>query len=212
MSIAKITNTGSFEAVNADESAALDAHSVPGDTPKADGVAPKPFANKTVSVLTKGIKLGFSLAVKASLQIAKFTAIVALKVGRALAGAIKNAYDHKASGNTIDIKPKRLLDRKPTSVKQPKPEQKNLAFALRDGGQALNKSKAAQKDRSDIAALERRAKALKQDDVESGGDRNQDYTNFEHSSSTLSANANLTAKDRKDISELEKRLNELKKP
>ena len=39
----------------------------------------------------------------------------------------------------------------------------------------------------------------------------QDYTNFEKSGSTLSANANLSAKDKKDIAELERRLSDLKK-
>ena len=64
----------------------------------------------------------------------------------------------------------------------------------------------------EIAALERRAKALKQDDVSPAKKPNQDYTNFEKSGSTLSANANLSPTDKQDIAELEKRLIELKKP
>jgi len=179
---------------------------------KADSVALKPFLNKTVSVLTKGIKLGLSLAIKGSLNVAKFTVLSALKVGQALIAAIKAANENNKTTHELVVTPKALKSRNPTKVSDIKEAQRNLALAIRNGKAAVDRQKAAQKDRREIAALERRARALKRDDVSPAKRPNQDYTNFERSGSTLSANAKLTAQDKQDIAALEKRLNELKKP
>ena len=179
---------------------------------EADSVSLKPFLSKTVSVLTKGIKLGLSLVVKGSLKIAKFTAIAALKVGKAFVSAVKTASENKKTAEAQGAQPKALTKRSPTKVSEVKEAQRNLALAIREGKATIEKQRAIQRDRQDIAALERRAKALKQDDVSPAKKPNQDYTNFEKSGSTLSANANLSPKDKQDIAELEKRLNALKKP
>ncbi len=179
---------------------------------QADSVALKPFLSKTVSVLSKGIKLGVSLAIKGSLKIAKFTAVAALKVGKAFVAAVKAASENKKTAEAQGVQPKALAKRSPTRVGELKEAQRNLALAIREGKATIDKQRALQKDRRDIAALERRAKALKQDDVSPAKKPNQDYTNFEKSGSTLSANANLSPKDKQDIAELEKRLNALKKP
>ena len=179
---------------------------------EADGVALKPFLSKTVSVLTKGIKLGVSLAVKGSLKIAKFTAVAALKVGKAFVAAVKAASENKKTIEAQGVQPKALAKRSPTKVSELNEAQKNLALAIRDGKATIAKQRTLQKDRRDIAALERRAKALKQEDASPAKKPNQDYTNFEKSGSTLSANANLSPKDKQDIAELEKRLNALKRP
>jgi hypothetical protein len=181
-------------------------------TAQADRVALKPFLSKTVSVLTQGIKLGLSLAIKGSLKIAKFTAVAALKVGKAFVDAVKAASENKKTTEAQGVLPKALAKRTPTKVNELKEAQKNLALAIRDGKATIERQRALQKDRRDIAALERRAKALKQDDPSPAKKPNQDYTNFEKSGSTLSANANLSPKDKQDIAELEKRLSELKKP
>lgn len=181
-------------------------------TAKADGVSLKPFLSKTVSVLTQGIKLGVSLAIKGSLKIAKFTAVAALKVGKAFVAAVKTASENKKTAEAQGAQPKALAKRSPAKVSELKEAQRNLALAIRDGKATIEKQRALQKDRREIAALERRAKALKQEDVSPAKKPNQDYTNFENSGSTLSANANLSAKDKQDIAELEKRLNALKKP
>jgi hypothetical protein len=181
-------------------------------TAEADSVSSKPFLSKTVSVLTKGIKLGLSLVVKGSLKIAKFTAIAALKVGKAFVAAVKTASENKKTAEAQGAQPKALAKRSPTKVSEVKEAQRNLALAIREGKATIEKQRAIQKDRQDIAALERRAKALKQDDVSPAKKPNHDYTNFEKSGSTLSANANLSPKDKQDIAELEKRLNALKKP
>jgi hypothetical protein len=177
----------------------------------ADKVSTKSFASKTVSVISKGIKAGLAIAIKGSFQIAKFTAIAALKVGKALVNAIAQATESKKTTTHLAVKPKALEARKATSIKDVQEAQKNLGDAIRNGKEAIAKQKAAQKDRREIAELERRAKALKQDSPSPSKKPNQDYTNFEKSSSTLSANANLSAKDKKDIAELERRLNALKK-
>jgi hypothetical protein len=179
---------------------------------KVDSVSLKPFLSKTVSVLTQGIKSGLSLAIKGSLKIAKFTAVAALKVGKAFVAAVKAASENKKTAEAQGTQPKALAKRSPTKVSELKDTQKNLALAIREGKATIDKQRALQKDRRDIAALERRAKALKQDDASPAKKPNQDYTNFEKSGSTLSANANLSAKDKQDIAELEKRLSELKKP
>jgi hypothetical protein len=181
-------------------------------TAKADSVSLKPYLSKTVSVLTQGIKLGVSLAIKGSLKIAKFTAVAALKVGKAFVAAVKTASENKKTAEAQGAQPKALAKRSPTKVSELKEAQRNLALAIREGKATVEKQRALQKDRKDIAALERRAKALKQEDVSPAKKPNQDYTNFEKSGSTLSANANLSSKDRQDIAELEKRLRELKKP
>jgi hypothetical protein len=178
---------------------------------KADSVALKPFLSKTVSVLTQGIKLGLSLVIQGSLKIAKFTAAASLKVGKAFVAAVKAASENKKTAEAQGVQPKALTKRSPTKVNELKEAQKNLALAVRDGRATLDTQRALQKDRRDIAALERRAKALKQDDVSPAKKPNQDYTNFEKSGSTLSANATLNSKDKQDIAELEKRLNALKK-
>ena len=182
-----------------------------GQTPQADSVSFKPFLNKTVSVLTRGIKLGLSLAVKGSLKLAQLTADAALKVGQAFVAAVKAASENKKTTEALGAQPKALAKRAPTKVSELKEAQKNLALAIREGKATIDRQRAVQKDRRDIAALERRAKALKQEDVSPAKKPNQDYTNFEKSGSTLSANANLSPKDKQDIAELEKRLSELKK-
>ena len=181
-------------------------------TAQADSVAVKPFLSKTVSVLTKGIKLGLSLAIKGSLKIAKFTAVAALKVGKAFVAAVKAASENNKTTEAQGVQPKALAKRSPAKVSDLNEAQKNLALAIRDGKATIDKQRALQKDRRDIAALERRAKALKHDDVSIAKKPNQDYTSFEKSGSTLSANANLSPKDKQDIAELEKRLSALKKP
>jgi len=71
--------------------------------------------------------------------------------------------------------------------------------------------KAASENKKTAEAQVVQSKALKQDDVSPAKKPNQDYTNFEKSGSTLSANATLCSKDKQDIAELEKRLNALKK-
>jgi hypothetical protein len=179
---------------------------------QADSVALKPFLSKTASVLTKGIKLGVSLAIKGSLKIAQFTAVAALKVGKAFVAAIKAASETKKTDEAQGVQPKALAKRSPTKVSELKEAQRNLALAIREGKATIDQQRALHKDRRDIAALERRAKALKQEDVSPAKKPNQDYTNFETSGSTLSANANLSPKDKQDIAALEKRLSELKKP
>jgi len=182
-----------------------------GLTAQADRVSLKPFLNKTVSLLTQGIKLGLSLAIKGSLKIAKFTAVAALKVGKAFVVAIKTASENKKTTHALVIKPKTLAQREPTKVSDPKSAQKNLALTIKNGQATIDKQKAIRKDRRDIAALERRAQALKQDGVSPGKKLNQDYTNFEKSGSRLSANATLNQQDKQDIAAIEKRLNALKK-
>ena len=163
-------------------------------TAQADSVALKPFLSKTVSVLTKGIKLGLSLAIKGSLKIAKFTAVAALKVGKAFVAALNAASENKKTTEARGVQPKAIAKRAPTPVSELKEAQKNLARAIREGKATIERQRALQKDRREIAALERRAKALKQEDVSPAKKPNQDYTNFEKSGSTLSANANLTPK------------------
>jgi hypothetical protein len=71
--------------------------------------------------------------------------------------------------------------------------------------------KAASENKKTAEAQVVQSKALKQDDVSPAKKPNQDYTNFEKSGSTLSANATLSSKDKQDIAELEKRLNALKR-
>ena len=185
----------------------------PGSEPttQADRISLKPFLNKTVSVLTKGIKLGLSLAIKGSLKITQFTAAAALKVGQAFVAAIKTASENKKTTDDWVVKPKTLAKRAPTIVNAPKDTQRNLALAIKNGKAVIDQQKPSQKDRREIAALERRAKALKQDEISPAKKPNQDYTNFERSGSRLGANANLSHQDKQDIAELEKRLNALKK-
>jgi hypothetical protein len=214
MSIDKLGS--SIPASSAQNLEALDAGkqspSTKGGNASADKVASKSFASKTVSLVSKGIKTGLSIAIKGTLLIAKFTANAALKVGKALAKAIAHASENKKTTTHLEVKPKALEARKATSIKDVKEAQKNLGDAIRNGKETIAKQKAAQKDRREIAALERRAKALKQESPVVSKKPNQDYTNFEKSGSTLSANANLSAKDKKDIAELEQRLKDLKKP
>jgi hypothetical protein len=181
------------------------------EAPKAQEVSEKSFANKTVSLIGKGIKTGLSIAIKGSLKIAQLTAIAALKVGKALVNAIRSASENRQTSTHLQIKPKALQARTLTTIKEVREAQKNLADAIRNGKETIAKQKAAQKERREIAELERRAKALKQEPIAKTKQGNQDYTNFEKSNSTLSANANLSAKDKKDIAELEKRLSDLKK-
>ena len=143
---------------------------------------------------------------------APYRAIAALKVGKAFVAAVKTASENKKTAEAQGSQPKALAKRSPTKVSELKEAQRNLALAIRDGKATIEKQRALQKDRREIAALERRAKALKQEDVSPAKKPNQDYTNFEKSGSNLSANANLNAKDKQDIAELEKRLNAFKKP
>ena len=204
-------HSGATASTQAIEGLAASDQASSSNTPKAEAVAQKSFANKTVSLIGKGIKAGVSIAIKGSLKIAKLTAVAAFKVGKALVNAIRSASESKKTTTHLEVKPKALQARTTTSVKDVKEAQKNLADAIRNGKETIAKQKAAQKDRREIADLERRAKALKQDSPSSTKKPNQDYTNFEKSSSTLSANANLSAKDKKDIADLEKRLNDLKR-
>jgi len=179
---------------------------------KADGVAKQSFAGKTVSLISKAIRSGVAIAIKGSFAIAKATVLAAFRVGKALVNAINTAGKSSKSSLEVKSNPKALQNRKPSTIKDVKEAQKNLASAIAQGKETIAKQKAAQKDRREIADLERRAKALKQDAPAQTKKPNQDYTNFEKSSSTLSANANLSAQDKKDIAALEKRLNDLKKP
>jgi hypothetical protein len=130
-----------------------------GVTP-ADKVATKSFASKTVSLISKGIKAGLAIAIKGSFQIAKFSVIAALKVGKALVNAIAQASESKKTTTHLTVKPKALEARKATSIKDVQEAQKNLGDAIRNGKETIAKQKAAQKDRREIAELERRAKAL----------------------------------------------------
>jgi len=177
----------------------------------ADQVAKKSFANKTVSLISKGIKTGLTIAIKGTFQIAKLVVTAAQKVGKAFASAIKQAKENNKTSVHLEIKPKDLQARKAASLQNLQEAQKNLASAIRNGKETIAKQKAAQQDRRDIAALERRARALKQDSPVASKKPNQDYTNFEKSSSTISANARLSPKDKQDIAALEQRLNALKK-
>ena len=178
---------------------------------KADGVAKQSFANKTVSLISKAIRSGLSIAIKGSFTIAKATVAAAFKVGKALVNAINKANENSKTHSVGASTSKALQSRKTTTIKDVKEAQKNLASAIAQGKEAIAKQKAAQKERREIAQLERRAKALKQDTPAATKKPNQDYTNFEKSSSTLSANAKLSPQDKKDIADLEKRLNELKR-
>ena len=210
MAIGKI-NTTSIQTNHPIQGVADTSQSAPLDKPQADAVAKQSFASKTVSLISKGIKTGLSIGINVSLKIAKLTVVAAYKVGKALIKAIANASENKKTSIHLDVKPKALEARKTTTLKDVQEAQKNLASAIRNGKETIAKQKAAQKDRRDIAELERRAKALKQDSPVVSKKPNQDYTNFEKSKSTLSANANLSAKDKKDIADLEQRLNALKK-
>jgi hypothetical protein len=187
----------------------------PAKEAKVDAVANKSFASKTVSLIGKALKTGLSISLKASFQISKWTVIGAYKVAKAFAGAIRSAAERssaeKSSTQTkLKTEPKAIQSRSATKLEKVQEAQKNLAQAVRSGKETIAKQKAARQERREIAALERRAKALKSDTPPTAKKRNQDYTNFEKSSSTLSANANLSTQDKKDIAELEARLAKLK--
>ena len=178
-------------------------------------MAKKSFASKTVSLIGRAIKGGAKITVKGTIAIGKLTVLAARKVGSAFASAIKSAIKSAREKLNAGKAEKPLKSRQTVKIENVKEAQKNLAAAIRNGKETIAKQKAAQKDRREIASLERRAKALKQDSPLSTTKTkqpNQDYTNFEKSRSTLSANATLTSKDKKDIAELEARLANLKKP
>ena len=178
---------------------------------KADGVAHKSLAYKTVSNIGKAIKTGLTITIKGSYKIAKFTVVGASKVAKAFASAIRSANEKIHAQSKLKVEPKALKSRDAKKLVKLQEAQKNLAQAVRNGKETIAKQKAARKERREIAQLERRAKALKSDATPAAKKRNQDYTNFEKSGSTLSANANLSTQDKKDIAELEARLANLKK-
>jgi F0F1-type ATP synthase membrane subunit c/vacuolar-type H+-ATPase subunit K len=179
---------------------------------QADSVGGHSFASKTISLIGKAIKAGIKISINAGLAIAKSTVLAALKVGKAFAAAIQGVIEDRSKTLLKSNQKKTLQARRVVHAKEVPQAQAKVVSGLK------GERSSGAKEREEIANLERRAKALKEGDSSLAREpnkstkRNQDYTNFEKSTSTLNANAKLSSQDKKDIDELEKRLRELKKP